>query len=65
MSGLTGLFPDSEQAKELQAGGWSLACTTGKMVAIRKDESGVMLPWDQALARLRSERAEAAKKGGR
>lgn len=61
MSGLTGLFPDSEQAAELQAAGWSLACTTGKMACIRKDESGRMLPWDEALAELRSEQAEARK----
>ena len=66
MSNLAGLFPNTEQREELlQRAGWVLVACTGKMAAIRKDESGEMLPWDQAWARGKSERAEAKRKGRR
>ena len=65
MSNLAGLFPNTEQREDLQRAGWSLVACTGKMAAIRKDESGEMLPWDQAWARVKSERAEAKRNGRR
>jgi hypothetical protein len=61
VSGFANAFPSSEQMAELQRGGWSLVATTGEMAAIRKDESGVMLPWSKAWAQLQAERTEAKK----
>lgn len=58
---LQGIFPTSEQSAQLQANGWSLVSTTGVMAAIKKDESGLMLPWPEALAKVQAEQAAAAK----
>lgn len=57
-AGLTGLFPSTEETAELQAAGWSVVATTSKMACVRDAQ---MLPWDEALAHVRSERAKTEK----
>ena len=56
---LEGVFPSSEAMAVLQAHGYSLVSSTGPMLATKLGEPTIV--WDEALARIEAEQAEAPK----